>query len=139
MKNLLKSIIMIMLLLAVLAGYSSNSSRQSKSKDGKITVVVMPKLVGIPYFTQTGEGAVKVGRDLGIDVIYNGPNTADDAEHMVDKMVKYMGTDSGEWAILTGVLSAENLNTWIRFGKEYAQAKYPNLRLVADPFPTDEK
>lgn len=205
MKNLLKSIIMIILLLAVLAGCSSNSGGQSKSKDGKITVVVMPKLVGIPYFTQTGEGAVKAGRDLGIEVIYNGPTTADAAEqikmledyitvgvdaiciapndpaamdpvltkirnagilildwdtpanaslvdasirqisdkeyaeHMVDKMVEYMGTDSGEWAILTGGLSAENLNTWIRFGKEHAQAKYPNLRLVADPFPTDEK
>lgn len=205
MKNLLKSIIMIILLLAVLAGCSSNSGGQSKSKDGKITVVVMPKLVGIPYFTQTGEGAVKAGRDLGIDVIYNGPTTADAAEqikmledyitvgvdaiciapndpaamdpvltkirnagilildwdtpanaslvdasirqisdkeyaeHMVDKMVEYMGTDSGEWAILTGGLSAENLNTWIRFGKEHAQVKYPNLRLVADPFPTDEK
>lgn len=195
----------IILLLAVLVACSSNSGEQWKSKDGKITIVVMPKLVGIPYFTQTGEGAVKAGKDLGVDVIYNGPTTADAAEqikmledyitvgvdaiciapndpvamdpvltkmrnagilildwdtpanaalvdasirqisdkqyaeHMIDKMVEYMGTDSGEWAILTGGLSAENLNTWIRFGKQYAQTKYPNLKLIGDPFPTDEK
>lgn len=205
MNNFLKSIILIILLLSVLAGCSSNSSGQKKSENGKITIVVMPKLVGIPYFTQTGEGAVKAGKDLGVDVIYNGPTTADAAEqikmledyitvgvdaiciapndpaamdpvltkirnagilildwdtpanaslvdasirqisdkqyaeHMVDKMVSYMGTDSGEWAILTGGLSAENLNTWIKFGIQYAQTRYPNLRLIADPFPTDEK
>lgn len=206
MKNLLKSIIIVMLMAVVLSACSSNSAgQQSESKDGKITIVVMPKLVGIPYFTQTGEGAIKAGKDLGVEVIYNGPTTADAAEqikmledyitvgvdaiciapndpaamdpvltkirnagifvldwdtpanaalvdasirqisdkeyaeHMIDKMVEYMGTDSGEWAILTGGLSAENLNTWIRFGKQYASSKYPKLKLVADPFPTDEK
>lgn len=168
-------------------------------------IVVMPKLVGIPYFTATGEGAKKAGEELGVNVIYNGPTTADAAEqvkmledyitqgvdaicvapndpaalepvlkkareagilildwdtpataelvdasirqisdqelaeHLIDKMVEYMGAEEGQWAVLTGGLSAENLNTWIRFGKEYAQTKYPGLELVADPFPTDEK
>ena len=168
-------------------------------------IVVMPKLVGIPYFTATGEGATKAGEELGVEVIYNGPTTADAAEqvkmledyitqgvdaicvapndpaaldpvlkkareagilvldwdtpatadlvdasihqisdqelaeHLVDKMVEYMGAEEGDWAILTGGLSAENLNTWINFGKEYATSKYPGLNLVADPFPTDEK
>lgn len=168
-------------------------------------IVVMPKLVGIPYFTATGEGAVKAGEDLGVEVIYNGPTTADAAEqvkmledyitqgvdaicvapndaaaldpvlkkareadikvldwdteatkdlvdasvhqisdqelaeHLIDKMVEYMGTEEGDWAIITGGLSASNLNAWIQYGKDYAAEKYPKLNLVADPYPTDEK
>ena len=45
-------------------------------------IVVMPKLVGIPYFTATGEGAEKAGEELGVNVIYNGPTTADAAEQV---------------------------------------------------------
>lgn len=56
-----------------------------------------------------------------------------------DLLVKYMGTDSGEYALLTGGLTANNLNTWINYGLEYAKTKYPNLKLVTDKIPTDEK
>lgn len=179
------------------------SGAAEASGDG-YTIVVMPKLVSIPYFTMTGEGAVKAGEDLGINVIYNGPTTADAAEqvtmledyitqgvdaicvapndpaamtsvltkakeagivvldwdtqadpnlvdasihniddkafgeHMMQELVASMGTEEGQWAIVTGGLSAENLNLWIKYAKEYAEANYPNLELVADPFPTDE-
>lgn len=165
----------------------------------------MPKLVGIPYFTQTGQGAEKAGKELGVEVIYTGPTKADAAEqvkmiedlinrgvdaiavapndpaalipvlqkakdagivvldwdtptgsdlvdasvhqiddkqlgeHLIDKLVQHMGTDSGDYAIVTGGLSAANLNAWIDFGQEYAKKKYPNLKLVTDKIPTDEK
>lgn len=165
----------------------------------------MPKLLGIPYFEATGEGATQAGKDLGVNVIYNGPTTADAAQqvtmiedyisqgvdaicvapndpaamesvlkkardagilvidwdtqanpdvvdasvynvddtafgqHMVDKMVEYMGTDTGDYAIITGGLSAANLNAWIAAAEAYQKEKYPNLNLVADPYPTDEK
>ena len=49
-----------------------------------------------------------------------------------------MGTDEGEYAIITGGLSAANLNAWIDAAKARQEEKYPNLKLVADPFPTDE-
>lgn len=177
----------------------------AKSSDGEYTIVVMPKLVGIPYFTATGDGAVKAGEDIGVNVIYNGPTTADAAqqvtmiedyitqgvdaicvapndaaameavlkkakdagiiildwdtqankdlvdasihniddkafgEHMMEELVKFMGTEDAQWAIVTGGLSAENLNTWIKYATEYAEANYPDLELVADPYPTDEK
>lgn len=167
-------------------------------------IVVMPKLVGIPYFTATGEGAEKAGEELGVNVIYNGPTTADAAEqvkmledyitqgvdaicvapndaaaldpvlkkareagilvldwdteatkdlvdasihqisdkglgeHLVDLMVEGMG-EEGDYAIITGGLSASNLNAWIGYAKDYAEEKYPGLNLVADPYPTDEK
>lgn len=174
--------------------------------DGKkFKIAVMPKLVGIPYFTQTGEGAMQAGEAFGVEVIYTGPTKADAAEqvkmiedlinqgvdaicvapndpnavvpvlqkakeagilvldwdtpvdinvvdasihqiddkelgeHLFDALVESMGTDSGDYAIITGGLSAANLNTWIDYGTAYAAEKYPNLNLVTDKIPTDEK
>lgn len=173
--------------------------------DKKFTIAIIPKLVGIPYFTQTGEGAEKAAKDMGVEVIYTGPTKADAAEqvkmiedlinkgvnaiavapndpaavipvlqkakdagivvldwdtptgsdlvdgsvhqiddkvlgeHLFDKLVEKMGTDTAEYAIVTGGLSAANLNTWIDAGMDYAKTKYPNLKLVAEKIPTDEK
>lgn len=168
-------------------------------------IVVMPKLIGIPYFTQTGEGAMKAGLDLGVNVIYNGPTVGDVAEqvkmledyitqgvdaiavapndaaamdpvlkkakeagilvldwdteatkdlveasihqiddqelgeHLAKSLVEFMGTDEGDYAIVTGALSASNLNLWIQYAKDYLEANHPNMNLVTDPIPTDEK
>lgn len=60
------------------------------------------------------------------------------AEENWDQLVKYMGTDEGEYAILTSTLTAGTCNEWIKFGKEYAAEKYPNLKLVTDPVCTNE-
>lgn len=174
------------------------------AKKGKLTVAVVPKLVGIPYFNASEQGAKKAGQDLGIDVIYTGPTEADAAkqvkviedliskkvdaiavapndaaaltpvlkkakeagikvldwdtpadpslvelsvhqiddkvyaEHIIDSLVGLMG-DNGEYAVVTGGLSANNLNTWIDLGQKYAKSKYPGLKLVTDRVPTDEK
>ena len=168
------------------------------------TIVVMPKLVGIPYFNASETGAIAAGEELGIDVIYTGPTEGDAAQqvqmiedllisgidalaiapndpdavspalqkcaeegvlvvdwdttangddvkysiHQIDdtlygqviwdKLVEAMGTDEGEYAIVTGYLTAANLNTWIEAGKAYAAEKYPNLTLVTDPVASDE-
>ena len=169
-----------------------------------MTIVVMPKLVGIPYFNASEVGALEAGEELGINVIYAGPTTGDAAlqvqmiedflidgidalaiapndpdsvspalqkciaegvlvedwdttanaddvtysiqqidnkvlgEKLFDLLVEAMGTDEGEYAIVTGYLTAANLNTWINYGLEYAKEKYPNLTLVTDPVPSDE-
>ena len=169
-----------------------------------MTVVVMPKLVGIPYFNASEVGALAAGEELGINVIYTGPTTGDAAlqvqmiedllidgidalciapndpdsvspalqkclaedvlcldwdttanaddvkysiqqinnkvfgEMMVDKLVEAMGTTEGEIAIVTGYLTAANLNTWIDYSMAYAAEKYPGLKLVTDPVPSDE-
>lgn len=186
--------------------FASGAKEQSteKSENKVFTIVVMPKLVGIPYFTASGEGAIKAGKELGVNVIYTGPATADAAEqvrmledliskgvdaicvapndaaaltpvlskakkagivildwdttadpsvvdlsvhqiddkvfgeHNFDLLVENMG-DSGQYAILTGGLSAANLNGWIDYGLLYAKEKYPNLELVTTRIPTDEK
>lgn len=55
-----------------------------------------------------------------------------------DELVKAMGTDTGDYAILTSTLTADSCNQWIKFGKEYAAQKYPGLKLVTDPVCTNE-
>lgn len=190
MKKILALVVALMLVLAAAASAE--------------TIVVMPKLVGIPYFNASEVGALEAGEELGIEVIYTGPTEGDAAQqvqmiedllirgidciaiapndpdavspvlqkcreegvlvvdwdttakgddvkysiHQIDdkgygefiwdKLVEAMGTDEGEYAIVTGYLTAANLNTWINYGVEYAKEKYPNLTLVTDPVPSDE-
>ncbi len=182
------------------AGADADSNDDAKT----FKIGVMPKLMGIPYFEQTGDGAVQAGKDLGVEVIYNGPTKADAAEqvkmledwinsgvdaiavapndsaamepvlqkakdagiividwdtptesdlvsasvrqidnqtlgeHLFDNLVKVMGKEEGNYAIVTGGLSAANLNTWIDFGTSYAAEKYPGLNLVTEKIPSDE-
>jgi simple sugar transport system substrate-binding protein/rhamnose transport system substrate-binding protein len=170
----------------------------------ELTIVVMPKLVGIPYFNASEVGAMQAGEDLGVNVIYTGPTTADAAEqvrmledliskgvdaicvapndaaaltpvlmkaksagiavldwdtpadpnvvdlsihqiddkqygeHIWDLLVEGMG-DTGDYAIITGGLSAANLNSWIDAGLDYAKKTYPGLNLVTERIPSDEK
>lgn len=183
----------------------SNTSSGSSAAGKKYKIVIMPKLVGIPYFNASETGVKKAGEDLGVDVTYTGPTKADAAEqvkmiedliskgvdaiavapndpaalspvlkkakekgilvmdwdtpadqsivdlsvhqiddvqfaqHIWDSLVKNMGTDEGDYAIITGGLSAANLNGWIDAGLKYAKEKYPKLKLVTDKVPSDEK
>lgn len=171
---------------------------------GSKTIVMIPKVEGITFFSMAAEGAQKAGEDIGVNVIYDGPSTPSAAdqvaliekyvdegvdaicvspndmaevgaallaaqeegitvldwdsqcgeavttasiynvhdkefgEHMVDKLVEAMGTEEGQYAIITGGMDAANLNTWIDYGKRYAEVEYPDLELVAIPIPTDE-
>ena len=204
MKRILTVLGVLMIGSALFAMGANEQSSSSGGGKKDITIIVMPKLVGIPYFNASEKGAVQAGKDLGITVNYTGPTTADAAdqvrmledlitkgvdaicvapnnaqaltpvlmkakragilvldwdtpadpsvvdysvhqiddkqfgEHNWDLLVKYMGT-SGDYAILTGGLSAANLNSWLDYGLAYAKTKYPNLRLVTDRVPTDEK
>ena len=198
-----KKVLAVLLALALCAGFTwANGSSDSGSDE--MTIVVMPKLVGIPYFNASEVGALQAGEDLGVNVIYTGPTTADAAEqvrmiedliskgvdaicvapndaaamtpvlmkakaagiavldwdtpadpsvvdlsihqiddqqygeHIFDLLVEEMG-DTGDYAIVTGGLSAANLNSWIDYGLDYAQTAYPGLNLVTDRVPTDEK
>ncbi len=59
-------------------------------------------------------------------------------EANLDELVKQMGTDEGEYAILTSTLTAGTCNEWIQAVLDYAAEKYPNLTLVTDPVCTNE-
>ncbi|MGL5955016.1 MAG: autoinducer 2 ABC transporter substrate-binding protein [Brevinema sp.] len=187
----------------VLVACGNGTNKETENKN-TITIAVVPKLIGIPYFNASERGAIQAGKDLGIKVIYTGPATADAAEQvrmiddllvqgidvlavapndpasitpvlkraraqgvivldwdtpadpdsvdysvqqidnanlgttLVEELIKSMGTDTGEIGIITGGLSAANLNSWIAASKN-ALKQYPNINIVSDPVPTDEQ
>ncbi|WP_144528348.1 autoinducer 2 ABC transporter substrate-binding protein [Peribacillus simplex] len=59
--------------------------------------------------------------------------------HIAKSLVKQMGVEKGQIAILTGGLSAANLNTWIDAAKKELEENYPGIELVSDKIATDEK
>ncbi len=59
--------------------------------------------------------------------------------HMAQKLVEAMGTEEGEIAILTGGLSAANLNLWIEAAQKEFDENYPGIEIVSEKIPTDEK
>ncbi|PLR66433.1 MULTISPECIES: autoinducer 2 ABC transporter substrate-binding protein [Bacillaceae] len=59
--------------------------------------------------------------------------------HIAKSLIEQMGTEDGEIAILTGGLSAANLNTWIEAAKKELEENYPGIKLVTDKIATDEK
>ncbi|OQY33177.1 MAG: hypothetical protein B6241_08730 [Spirochaetaceae bacterium 4572_59] len=200
----MKRVLTVLLLMMFCLSFVVANGSQEVAVSDEITIVVMPKLVGIPYFNASETGAIQAGKDLGINVIYTGPTTPDAAEqvrmledliskgvdaicvapndaaamtpvlmkakkagiavldwdtpadasvvdlsihqiddreygeHIWDLLVQEMG-DTGDYAIVTGGLSAANLNTWIDAGLAYAKKQYPGLNLVTGKVPTDEK
>jgi rhamnose transport system permease protein len=51
-------------------------------------------------------------------------------EALVDETARVMG-NQGEFAIITGALSAANQNTWMSYMKQRVAEKYPGLKLAA--------
>lgn len=187
------------------SGESTEGEAAESGGEGDLNIAVVPKLVGIPYFNASEEGAVQAGEDLGVGVEYTGPTQADasaqvqviedlisknvdviavapndpasvepvlqrakdqgitvmdwdtpankelvdlsvkqvdDEEfgrHMAQKLVEAMGTEEGEIAILTGGLSAANLNLWIEAAQKEFDENYPGITIVSEKIPTDEK
>jgi ribose/xylose/arabinose/galactoside ABC-type transport system permease subunit/ABC-type sugar transport system substrate-binding protein len=161
----------------------------------RLTIAVMPKAKGDPYFVSCRKGAEEAARELGVDLIWDGPTGLDaakqneiveswitrkvdviavavenqagistvlrkargrgirvltwDADSAADardffinqataQAIGYTLTDQaarllggkGDFAIVTGALSAANQNEWIKFIKERLAEKYPDLKLA---------
>ncbi|MCO0598504.1 autoinducer 2 ABC transporter substrate-binding protein [Peribacillus butanolivorans] len=186
-------------------GNSEKASSGGGSSNEKLKIAVVPKLMGIPYFNASEQGAIQAGKDLGVETIYTGPTEPDAAQqvkviedlisqdvdviavapndaaslspvlqkakdegiivmdwdtpadqslvelsvhqiddeaygrHIAKSLVKQMGVEKGQIAILTGGLSAANLNTWIDAAKKELEENYPGIELVSDKIATDEK
>ncbi len=169
----------------------------------RLTIAVMPKAKGDPYFVSCRKGAEEAARELGVDLIWDGPTGLDAAKQneiveswitrkvdaiavavenqagistvlrkarakgirvltwdadaapdardyfinqataqaigytLTDQAARLLG-GTGEFAIVTGALSAANQNQWIDFIKERVAQKYPGLKLaVLEPSDDD--
>ncbi len=164
--------------------------------ESRVTIGVMPKAKGDPYFISCRTGAEQAAKDLNVDLIWDGPTGLDAAkqnevvegwitrhvdaisvsvengagistvlrkaraqgikvvtwdadaepdardyfinqatpqsigETLIDETARVMG-DRGQFAIITGALSAANQNLWISFMRRRVAEKYPQLKLVA--------
>jgi rhamnose transport system substrate-binding protein len=168
----------------------------------RLVVAMMPKAKGDPYFVSCRAGAEEAARELGVELIWDGPTGLDAAkqneviETWITRRVDVIGvavenragistvlrkarergirvltwdadaeTDArdffvnqataegigytltdeaarllggkGDFAVLTGALSAANQNEWISFIKKRLAEKYPDLKLVTIR-PTDD-
>lgn len=157
-------------------------------------IAVMPKAKGDPYFVSCRKGAEEAARELGVDLIWDGPTSLDAAkqneivESWITRQVDVIAvsvenqagistvlrkarahgirvltwdadaapdardyfvnqataqaigetlTDEaarllkgkGEFAIITGALSAANQNEWIKFIRQRLAEKHPDLKL----------
>jgi rhamnose transport system substrate-binding protein len=186
----------VWLLRAVGAGSGTSDGHASPSAPAhRIVVAVMPKAKGDPYFVSCRAGAEEAARELGVDLVWDGPTGLDAAKQnelvenwitrkvdaiavavenrggissvlrkarergirvvtwdadadadardfvvnqataegianaLTDEASRLLG-GSGEFAIITGALSAANQNEWIAFIRKRLADKYPGLKLT---------
>lgn len=174
---------------------ANNNNAATPTTNRKLTVAVMPKAKGDPYFASCRQGAEEAAKELGIELLWDGPTDLDpakqnevveawitrgvdaiavsvsnregistvlrkarqkgikvltwdaDAERdardflvnqatpqgigytLVDEAARMMN-GAGEFAIITGSLSADNQNEWIKHIRARVAEKFPNLKLV---------
>lgn len=161
----------------------------------RVTIGVMPKAKGDPYFLSCRKGAEEAAKELKVDLIWDGPTALDAAAQnavvegwitrhvdaisvavengpgistvlrkaraqgikvttwdadalpdsrdyfinqatpkaigytLIDEAAKLMNK-GGEFAIITGALSAANQNEWISFMRERVAQQYPKMKLL---------
>jgi ribose/xylose/arabinose/galactoside ABC-type transport system permease subunit/ABC-type sugar transport system substrate-binding protein len=187
------------ILLLFLGGAGLLRSRAGKEARGagrrRPVIAVLPKAKGDPYFISARAGAEEAARELGVDLIWDGPTSLDasqqnefvenwitrrvdaivvavenkgsistvlrkaqqhgiavltwdaDAEQdardyflnqatpeaigdaLTDEAARLL-PGGGEFAIITGALSAENQNEWISFIRKRVAERYPHLQVV---------
>lgn len=70
------------------SGASGSEGTSTADKGEKITVCLLPKKKGVPYFTSCSEGAEEAAKELGnVELIYDGPTSGDaaDAVKLIDQ------------------------------------------------------
>ncbi|HEY0264803.1 MAG TPA: substrate-binding domain-containing protein [Granulicella sp.] len=189
-------------IVLAIGGFTIAHTRSGSGAAGhRLTIAVMPKSKGDPYFISARAGAEEAAKQLGVDLIWDGPTSLDasqqnelveswitrrvdaiavavtnkgsistvlrkarehgipvltwdsDAETtardyflnqatpegianaLTDEAARLM-PQGGQFAIITGPLSAENQNEWIAWIKKRL-AKYPKLEL-ATILPSDD-
>jgi rhamnose transport system substrate-binding protein len=174
---------------------AANAGAPAPAGTHRPVIAVMPKAKGDPYFVSCRAGAEEAAKELGVELIWDGPTSLDAAkqnelvENWITRKVDVIAvavenrggissvlrkarargihvvtwdadaepdardffvnqatsegiantlTDEaarllagkGEFAIITGALSAANQNEWIAFIKKRQAEKYPDLKLA---------
>ncbi|MGI4854632.1 MAG: substrate-binding domain-containing protein [Janthinobacterium lividum] len=182
-------------LTVLLVCFAFESLRHRSTGTRRLTIAVMPKAKGDPYFISARVGAEEAAKELGVNLIWDGPTSLDAsqqnelvenwitrgvdaivvavenrgsistvlrkarahgipvmtwdadaqpdardyflnqatpegiAEALADEAARLL-PQGGDFAIVTGALSAENQNEWIRDIKTRIAAAHPNLKLA---------
>ena len=180
----------------VIYSMETSGAAEATQNGRKYTIALVPKVAGIPYFDVAADGAKEAALDLGVEVVYRGPEVADSDEqievirelieepvdllavsandpekllpvlaearregievitwdadtqpagreffvnmvdpetlgrHLMDTLA-WSTREEGEFAIMTGALSASNLNEWIGWIEAQRRQYYPNMKLLA--------
>jgi rhamnose transport system permease protein len=95
-----------------------------ENQAGISTVLRKARSRGIPVVTWDADAA-KDARDLFV----NQATPQGIAQTLTDEAARLMNSQ-GEFAIVTGALTAANQNEWIKYIKDHLAAKYPNMKLA---------
>src|SRR6476646_6785505 len=71
---------LLVLAVAVAVSFSvaaCGGGTKTPPAEKKLRVALIPKSLDIPVFNYANAGAQRTGKELGVDVIYRGPDTAD--------------------------------------------------------------
>ena len=198
-KNSRAAVLSVAILAGALIVAGTNIWLAHSAKPGttahRAVIAVMPKAKGDPYFVSCRQGAEEAARELGVDLIWDGPTSLDAAKQneiveswitrqvdviavavenqagistvlrkarergirvltwdadaapdardffinqataegigntLTDQAARLLG-GKGEFAIVTGALSAANQNEWIKFIQARVAAKHPGLKLA---------
>lgn len=85
-KKVLKSSLVVMSVIFALTGCGTKkdvpASTNEVTTNNKVTIAMVPKVMGSPYFDIAAEGAKDAAKELGVELIYNGPTSGDASQQV---------------------------------------------------------
>lgn len=76
----------VALALSLLLGGCAGAGERASRANGRMDIAVVAKGYASPFWATTKAGAMAAGRDLGVDVTFNGPDTESDVVRQVDQL-----------------------------------------------------
>ena len=84
------ALLVALAVFAVACGVGQQPSQGGGGGGGPKKICMMPKLVGIPYFNASEQGAKEAAEELGVDLVYDGPTEAKAAlqSQMIEQFIQ---------------------------------------------------